>query len=86
MSATMNWISNLIVAQSFLSVADAVGTDWTFMILAVITVAAFVFVFLFVPETKGLTFDEVERIWKGRAWGSNHGSESLLENVSSHDV
>ncbi|KAI7739004.1 hypothetical protein M8C21_030537, partial [Ambrosia artemisiifolia] len=79
MSATVNWISNLIVAQSFLSVADAVGTDWTFMILAGIAVAAFVFVYVFVPETKGLTFDEVERIWKERAWGSNHGSESLLE-------
>ncbi|KAL8255491.1 hypothetical protein R6Q59_030558 [Mikania micrantha] len=86
MSATVNWISNLIVAQSFLSVADAVGTDWTFMILAVIAVAAFVFVFVFVPETKGLTFDEVESIWKERAWGSNHGSEPLLENGSSHDV
>ncbi|KAK9050048.1 hypothetical protein SSX86_030983 [Deinandra increscens subsp. villosa] len=80
MSATVNWISNLIVAQSFLSVADAVGTDWTFLILAVIAVAAFVFVYVFVPETKGLTFEEVERIWKEKAWGSNHGSEPLLEN------
>ncbi|KAM0013700.1 putative major facilitator, sugar transporter, major facilitator superfamily [Helianthus debilis subsp. tardiflorus] len=79
MSATVNWISNLIVAQSFLSVADAVGTDWTFLILAGIAVAAFVFVYVYVPETKGLTFDEVERIWKERAWGSNYGSESLLE-------
>ncbi|KAJ0606141.1 putative major facilitator, sugar transporter, major facilitator superfamily [Helianthus annuus] len=79
MSATVNWISNLIVAQCFLSVADAVGTDWTFLILAGIAVAAFVFVYVYVPETKGLTFDEVERIWKERAWGSNYGSESLLE-------
>lgn len=80
MSATVNWISNLIVSQSFLSVADAVGTEWTFMILAVIAVAAFGFVFVFVPETKGLTFDEVEAIWKKKAWGSSRGSESLLEN------
>nr|XP_043627582.1 inositol transporter 1-like isoform X1 [Erigeron canadensis] len=79
MSATVNWISNLIVAQSFLSVADAVGTDWTFLILAFIAVLAFGFVFMFVPETKGLTFEEVEAIWKEKAWGSSHGSESLLE-------
>ncbi|XP_023743070.1 inositol transporter 1 [Lactuca sativa] len=83
MSATVNWISNLIVAQSFLSVADAVGTGWTFMILAGISVAAFGFVVAFVPETKGLTFDEVEKIWKERAWGNGNGngseSESLLE-------
>ncbi|KVH90929.1 General substrate transporter [Cynara cardunculus var. scolymus] len=80
MSATVNWISNLIVAQSFLSVADAVGTEWTFLILAAITVAAISFVFVFVPETKGLTFEEVEKIWKEKAWGSSHGTESLLEN------
>ncbi|PWA93242.1 inositol transporter 1 [Artemisia annua] len=79
MSATVNWISNLIVAQSFLSIADAVGTGSTFMILAGIAVGAFGFVFVFIPETKGLTFDEVERIWKEKAWGSSCGSESLLE-------
>ena len=79
MSATVNWISNLIVSQSFLSIADAVGTGSTFMILAGIAVGAFGFVFVFIPETKGLTFDEVERIWKEKAWGSSRGSESLLE-------
>lgn len=81
MSATVNWISNLIVAQCFLSVADAVGTDWTFFILAVIAIFAFGFVFVFIPETKGLTFDEVEKIWKEKAWGSSLGSESLLEKA-----
>ncbi|XP_024983620.1 inositol transporter 1-like [Cynara cardunculus var. scolymus] len=80
MSATVNWVSNLVVAQSFLSVAEAVGTSSTFLILAAIGVAAFGFVFLFVPETKGLSFEEVERIWKERASGSSIHSESLLEN------
>ena len=69
MSATVNWISNLIVAQTFLSIAEAVGTGATFLILAGIAVIAFVFVIVFVPETKGLTFEEVENIWKEKAWG-----------------
>ncbi|KAK1591961.1 hypothetical protein Q3G72_016697 [Acer saccharum] len=80
MSATVNWISNLIVSQTFLSVADAVGTGTTFLIFAGIAVAAFVFVAVFVPETKGLTFQEVEQIWKQRAWGSSHNTESLIEH------
>lgn len=84
MSATVNWVSNLIVAQSFLSIAEAVGTSLTFLILAVIGVVAFIFVFVFVPETKGLTFEEVERIWKERAWGSSSRSESLIENGDGH--
>ncbi|KAL2507274.1 Inositol transporter 1 [Forsythia ovata] len=78
-SATVNWISNLIVAQSFLSLADAFGTGSTFLILAVIAAVAFVFVIVYVPETKGLTFEEVERIWKERAWGNGNGREALLE-------
>ncbi|KAB1213331.1 Inositol transporter 1 [Morella rubra] len=79
MSATVNWISNLIVAQSFLSVAEAVGTGATFLILAGVAVVAFVFVIVFVPETKGLNFEEVEKIWKERAWGRDRrDAESLL--------
>ncbi|MGI4329198.1 MFS transporter, partial [Klebsiella pneumoniae] len=79
MSATVNWVSNLIVAQSFLSIAEALGTGATFLILAGVAVLAFVFVAVFVPETKGLTFEEVERIWKVKAWGSGYASEGLLE-------
>ncbi|GLT57435.1 hypothetical protein SLA2020_304070 [Shorea laevis] len=81
MSATVNWISNLIVSESFLSVADAIGTGTTFLILAGIAVLAVVFVIVFVPETKGLTFAEVEQIWEERAWGSGYDTktESLLE-------
>ncbi|XP_057958102.1 inositol transporter 1 isoform X2 [Malania oleifera] len=79
MSATVNWISNLIVAQSFLSIADAAGMGPTFLIFTVIAVLAFVFVFVFVPETKGLTFEEVEKMWKARAWGSSLDIVPLLE-------
>ncbi|KAL5543244.1 hypothetical protein UlMin_010954 [Ulmus minor] len=82
MSATVNWISNLIVAQTFLSIAEAVGTGATFLILAGVAVTAFVFVFVLVPETKGLTFEEVENIWKERAWGNGSNTQSLLERGS----
>lgn len=79
MSATVNWVSNLVVVQSFLSIADAAGTGPTFLLLAVIGVVAFLFVVFFVPETKGLTFDEVELLWRERAWGKNLDTKTLLE-------
>lgn len=78
-SATVNWISNLIVAQTFLSIAGAIGTGPTFLMVAGIAVLAFAFVAVFVPETKGLTFEEVEIIWKERAWGRGGNRETLLE-------
>ncbi|XP_073013112.1 inositol transporter 1 [Typha latifolia] len=82
MSATVNWISNLIVAQTFLSLVALVGTAGTFLIIAAIAVVAFVFVLFFVPETKGLTFEEVERLWKERAWGNQGTRQSLLDGAA----
>uniref|UniRef100_A0ACD5V3Y7 Uncharacterized protein n=1 Tax=Avena sativa TaxID=4498 RepID=A0ACD5V3Y7_AVESA len=78
MSATVNWISNLIVAQTFLSIVGWVGTGPTFLIIAGIAVMAFIFVALYVPETKGLSFEQVELLWKERAWGNQGSHESLL--------
>ncbi|KAL6010181.1 hypothetical protein ACLOJK_000612 [Asimina triloba] len=37
------------------------------------------FVVLFVPETKGLSFEHVERLWKEKAWGNGDDRVGLLE-------
>ncbi|URE05087.1 PPR repeat [Musa troglodytarum] len=66
-AATANWISNLIVAQSFLSLTEAIGTSWTFLIFGVISVIALFFVLTCVPETKGLPIEEVEKMLEHRA-------------------
>ncbi|KAJ6841489.1 inositol transporter 1 [Iris pallida] len=78
MSAMVNWVSNLIVAQTFLSVVGLVGTSMAFLILAGISVLAFIFVAIFVPETKGLSFEEVDMLWKEKAWGSGSSSQQRL--------
>ncbi|KAL5702684.1 Integrin alpha chain-like protein (Alpha-int1) [Ranunculus cassubicifolius] len=72
-------ISNLIVAQTFLSIAATVGSAATFLILAGIAVIAFVFVFVYVPETKGLSFEQVEMLWKEKAYGKHYYTEGLLQ-------
>ncbi|KAF1892292.1 hypothetical protein Lal_00010756 [Lupinus albus] len=66
-ASTSNWISNLIVAQSFLSLTEAIGTSFTFMIFIFITIAAIIFVIIFVPETKGLPIEEVENMLEKRS-------------------
>lgn len=85
MAATVNWISNVIVSESFLSIADAAGTGVTFLILAGIALLAIVFVALCLPETKGLAFEEVEEIWKEKAWGRSSNTQRLLEGGNSHE-
>lgn len=59
-AATANWVSNLIVAQSFLSLTETIGTSWTFLIFGGISLVALFFVIVCVPETKGLPIEEVE--------------------------
>nr|GMD93285.1 probable inositol transporter 2 [Ipomoea batatas] len=66
-AATANWVSNLIVAQSFLSLTHAIGTSWTFLVFGVLSVVALFFVLVCVPETKGLPIEEIEKILEGRA-------------------
>jgi SP family myo-inositol transporter-like MFS transporter 13 len=65
-AATANWVSNLAVAQSFLSLTEAIGTSWTFLIFGALSVAALAFVLVCVPETKGLPIEEVEKMLERR--------------------
>lgn len=61
-AAVANWVSNLIVTQTFLSLTQALGTASTFLLFCGISCVAFVLIFLLVPETKGLPFEEVEQM------------------------
>ncbi|KAF3449961.1 hypothetical protein FNV43_RR06040 [Rhamnella rubrinervis] len=84
-AATANWISNLIVAQSFLSLAEAIGTSWTFLLFGVISIVALFFVLIFVPETKGLPIEEIEKMLEMRTlqfkfW--EHEPQTLEKNQS----
>jgi SP family myo-inositol transporter-like MFS transporter 13 len=76
-AATVCWVSNLIVSESFLSLIDLLGTSKTFIVFAAIAVAAFLFVLAFVPEMKGLSFEEVDKLWQDGAYkGSIDDKES----------
>ncbi|GLJ53740.1 hypothetical protein SUGI_1146750 [Cryptomeria japonica] len=65
-AATACWISNLIVAQTFLTLVNAIGTSLTFMLFGCIAVAGLFFALVFLPETKGLSFEEVELMLQSR--------------------
>nr|WP_234403543.1 sugar porter family MFS transporter [Halarchaeum acidiphilum] len=55
-----NWAANLVMGLSFLSIVDAIGTDYTFWALGVLTLVALLFSNRLVPETKGRTLEEIE--------------------------
>ncbi|GMI91423.1 inositol transporter 4 [Hibiscus trionum] len=62
LAAMSNWISNLIISETFLTLTKALGTAGTFLLFAGFCVIGFLCIYVFVPETKGLPFEEVEKM------------------------
>lgn len=84
-AATACWISNLIVAQTFLTLTVAIGTSDTFLLFGCIAVAGLFFTLVFMPETKGLSFEQVElmlqervRLFSFKFWKKDHSRDKSL--------
>jgi MFS transporter, SP family, galactose:H+ symporter len=60
-STTTNWVVNAIVGQTFLSLINGIGGGNTFLLYGGMNVLFIVFFLLFVPETKGISLEKIER-------------------------
>jgi sugar porter (SP) family MFS transporter len=59
-----NWGLNLVVALTFLTLVGVLGRPGTFWLYALIGIAAWIFIYLLVPETKGRSLEEIEEHWR----------------------
>jgi MFS transporter, SP family, galactose:H+ symporter len=59
-----NWASNLAVAVTFLTLVGLLGHAVTFWLYGAIAIAAWVFFYLLVPETKGKSLEQIEAHWR----------------------
>ena len=62
-SIIFNFIFNFIVTTLFPISLAKIGGFWTFMIFALICVLSMIFICFVVPETKGLSLEEIEAKW-----------------------
>ncbi|GAA4396862.1 sugar porter family MFS transporter [Tsukamurella soli] len=77
---TADLAANWVVAQFTLSLLNGLGGAWTFGIFGILTVAAFVFVFKFAPETKGRKLEDIQHYWQnGGSWPAD--GVSLAEDA-----
>jgi SP family galactose:H+ symporter-like MFS transporter len=61
-----NWAFNLAVALTFLTLVGVLGHAGTFWLYGAIAIAAWIFFYLLVPETKGKTLEQIEAHWRNR--------------------
>jgi sugar porter (SP) family MFS transporter len=67
LAATFNWASNLLITLTFLTLVEQLGPSWTFWLYGLSAVAAWIFSYYIVPETKGRTLEEIEEYWRASA-------------------
>jgi hypothetical protein len=58
------WATYLVVTLTFLSLIDLLGKPDTFWLYAALCVVSFVYVYFYMPETKGLSLEEIEERWR----------------------
>uniref|UniRef100_A0A8C3N2U7 Solute carrier family 2, facilitated glucose transporter member 10 n=1 Tax=Geospiza parvula TaxID=87175 RepID=A0A8C3N2U7_GEOPR len=84
---SFNWAANLLISLSFLDLIDAIGFSWMFLLYGLMGVMAVVFIYLFVPETKGQSLEEIEqqlsRKRRGRGASCTHALYQRVEHSSS---
>lgn len=59
-STTTNWVSNMIIGATFLSLLEGVGSAQTFWLYAILNIAFIFLTIYIVPETKGVSLEKIE--------------------------
>jgi sugar porter (SP) family MFS transporter len=63
LATAVNWGSAFLVSQFFLSLVDVLGSAWTFWLLALFCAVGWIWIYLRVPETRGLTLEKIQDMW-----------------------
>ena len=65
-AATANWLANFLVSQCFLTIGEAIGVSGVFLVYGACALIGLGFVWSYLPETKGLTFEEIQKLYKSK--------------------
>ena len=63
LATTVLWTACLAVTLTFLSTVRALGASAAFMLYAILSLVTFLFVWKWVPETRGRSLEEIQRMW-----------------------
>lgn len=67
-STSVNWLSNLLVSMTFLSLTRAITKHGAFYVYAVCASLGLIYFIMVLPETRGKTLEELEGLFASDAW------------------
>jgi sugar porter (SP) family MFS transporter len=67
LATAINWGSAFLVSQFFLSLVNAIGSSFTFWLLAVFCALGWIWIYRKVPETKGQSLEQIQEMWTAKA-------------------
>ena len=65
--AGVNWIANFALISAFPAMQHAIGLPWVMVLLSMLSLLAIGFITKFLPETKGLSVEEVVAVFEDQA-------------------
>jgi hypothetical protein len=65
--AAVDWVANYALIEAFPAWERSIGLAWVLVCFAALCAAALVFVLLFVPETKGMSVEEITALFEQEA-------------------
>ncbi|KAL3351207.1 hypothetical protein AABB24_019687 [Solanum stoloniferum] len=83
LAAVSNWTSNLIVSLTFLTLTEHLGSSGTFLLFAGFSFLGLIAIFFLVPETKGMQFEEVEKLLQ-KGYSPFRKNSSSTKEISDH--
>eukprot|EP00615_Pteridomonas_danica_P000564 CAMPEP_0114370494 /NCGR_PEP_ID=MMETSP0101-20121206/32550_1 /TAXON_ID=38822 ORGANISM="Pteridomonas danica, Strain PT" /NCGR_SAMPLE_ID=MMETSP0101 /ASSEMBLY_ACC=CAM_ASM_000211 /LENGTH=556 /DNA_ID=CAMNT_0001522047 /DNA_START=37 /DNA_END=1707 /DNA_ORIENTATION=- len=85
-----NFFWNLVVALSFDEELELIGSTWSFAVFLIVALVSLVFVYYFVPETKGLSLEEIESMLDAKTFSpyqkSQRNARSTYESVHGEEI
>ena len=79
LATVTNWAANFIIAATFLSMVNLIGQSGVFLLYALVALFAWLFIFKLVPETKGMSLEQIEAYFRSRAHPRSGGEEKGVE-------
>ncbi|BGP41476.1 hypothetical protein JCM10449v2_005463 [Rhodotorula kratochvilovae] len=81
LATAANWSGNLLVSSTFLYISKAFTPAGAFALFSLVSVGAWIFTYLFLPETKGLSLEEVRALFEQQV-GLAPGSSAAAAGAS----